>query len=325
MFTVGGAKFLLILVPHFISALKFNTQEKEKPMEKVGFIGLGIMGKPMCMNLLNAGYSVTVFNRTKSKIEELIPAGAKAADSPSQVAERSAVTITIVTDTPDVEEVILGEKGVIYGARPGSVVIDMSTISPAVTRILAKKLSEKGIDMLDAPVSGGETGAQAGSLAIMVGGKKEVFERCFPLFQILGKSITHVGDHGMGQTVKLCNQILASVTNMAVCEALIFAKKSGIDPNIMIEATKNGAAGSWQLSNLGPKMVARDFAPGFTINLQQKDLRLALQSAREMHLPLPALSLVHQLYASSQAAGEGSEGTQTLIKTFERLAGMKLN
>lgn len=291
-------------------------------MENIGFVGLGIMGKPMCLNLIKSGYPVTVYNRTASKLEQMVHAGAEASDSPGKVAERSNIIITIVTDSPDVEEVILGKEGVINGVKTGSVVIDMSTISPLVTRTIALKLYEKGVEMLDAPVSGGDTGAKAGTLAIMVGGKKDVFERCLPVFEVLGKSITHVGDHGMGQTVKLCNQILVSVTNMAVCEALLFAKKSGVNPNIMIEATKNGAAGSWQLSNLAPKMVARDFAPGFMIDLQQKDLRLALESAFEMHLPVPALSLVHQLFAGCQSAGEGSEGTQALIKSLERLGGM---
>lgn len=293
-----------------------------KIMENIGFIGLGIMGKPMCLNLLNANYSVTVNNRTKSKIEALVKMGAIAADSPREVAERSDMIITIVTDSPDVEEVILGENGIFHGAKAGSIVIDMSTISPSVTRTIAEKLADKNIDMLDAPVSGGDTGAKAGTLAIMVGGKKDVFQRCLPIFNVLGKTVTHVGSPGMGQTVKLCNQILVSVTNMAVSEALIFAKKSGVDPKVMIEATKNGAAGSWQLANLGPKMVERDFAPGFMIDLQQKDLRLALESARENHLPVPALSLVHQHYAGCQAMQEGREGTQALIKSLERLAGM---
>lgn len=288
-------------------------------MDKIGFIGLGIMGRPMCLNLIKAGFSVTVFNRTSSKMDEFVFAGAEAADSPKEVAKKSDIIITIVTDTPDVEDVIKGETGVMHGAKPGSIVIDMSTISPSVTKEIADALKKKKVDMLDAPVSGGDTGAQAGTLAIMVGGKKETFERCLPVFQAMGKTITHVGDHGMGQTVKLCNQILVSVTNMAVCEAICFAKKSGLDLDVMIEAVKNGAAASWQLSNLGPKMAIRDFDPGFMIDLQQKDLRLALEAAREMTLPTPGLGLVHQLYASCQAAGEGREGTQALIKSIERL------
>ena len=290
--------------------------------ERMGFIGLGIMGKPMCINLLKAGYLVTAYNRTRSKLEAAISAGAKGADSPKAVAEQSDVIITMVTDSPDVEAVILGQNGVIQGAKSGSVVIDMSTISPKVTQSIAAKLQQRDVQMLDAPVSGGDTGAIAGTLAIMVGGEKSAFERCLPVFRAMGKTITYVGTHGMGQTVKLCNQILVSVTNMAVCEAILFAQKAGVDPIIMIEATKNGAAGSWQLANLGPKMVARNFAPGFMIDLQQKDLRLAVETARETHLPVPAVSLVSQLFSGCQAHNEGTEGTQALIKSLERLAGM---
>ncbi|MBD3373895.1 NAD-binding protein [candidate division KSB1 bacterium] len=291
-------------------------------MEKIGFIGLGIMGQPMCVNLLKAGYSITAYNRTDSKLETVVKQGAKRADSPAQVAKESDIIMTIVTDSEDVEQVILGQDGIIHAAKAGSVVIDMSTISPSVTQDIAKQLSKKDIDMLDAPVSGGDVGARAGTLAIMVGGKKEVLERCMPVLEVMGKTVTHVGTHGMGQTVKLCNQILVSVTNMAVCEALLLAKKSGVDPDIMIKATENGAAGSWQLSNLGPKMAERDFAPGFMIDLQQKDLRLALERVRELSLASPALALVNQLFSSCQAHGEGREGTQTLIKSLERLVNL---
>jgi 3-hydroxyisobutyrate dehydrogenase len=291
-------------------------------MEKIGFIGLGIMGQPMCVNLLKAGYSITAYNRTDSKLETVVKQGAKRADTPAQVAKESDIIITIVTDSEDVEQVILGQDGIIHAAKAGSVVIDMSTISPSVTQDIAKQLSKKDIDMLDAPVSGGDVGARAGTLAIMVGGKKEVLERCMPVLEVMGKTVTHVGTHGMGQTVKLCNQILVSVTNMAVCEALLLAKKSGVDPDTMIKATENGAAGSWQLSNLGPKMAERDFAPGFMIDLQQKDLRLALERVRELSLASPALALVNQLFSSCQAHGEGREGTQALIKSLERLVNL---
>lgn len=290
-------------------------------MDRIGFIGLGIMGRPMCLNLLKAGFAVTAWNRTAAKIAEVTAAGADAASSPEQVASRSDVIIIMVSDSPDVQEVILGERGVIRGAQSGSVVIDMSTISPAVTRDIALALAENGVDMLDAPVSGGDTGAINATLAIMVGGDNTVFERCLPILQAMGKAITHVGTNGMGQTVKLCNQILVSVTNMAVCEAVTFARASGVNPRIMIEATKDGAAGSWQLANLGAKMVNRDFAPGFMIDLQQKDLKLALEAARDLLVATPALSLVHQLFVSNQAHGEGKEGTQALLKSIERLAG----
>ena len=289
-------------------------------MAKVGFIGLGIMGKPMALNLLKAGIELVVYNRTSSKMEQLINAGATGVGSPEEVAKNSDIIITIVSDTPDVEDVILGDHGIIHGVEEGSIVIDMSTISPSVTKEIAERLKEKKVDMLDAPISGGDTGAINGTLAIMVGGDAEVLEKCMPIFNVLGKTITHTGSNGMGQVVKLCNQILVSVTNMAVSEAVLFAQKSGVDAQTMIEATKGGAAGSWQLANLGPKMVDNDFAPGFMIDLQQKDLRLVLEAAAKIHLPLPALSFVHQMYTSNQANGEGREGTQALYKSVKRLS-----
>ncbi len=289
-------------------------------MKNLGFIGLGIMGRPMVMNLLKAGFSVTVYNRTAEKMKKAIDAGAVAVNSPKQVAEAVDIIITMVTDSPDVEEVITGKEGVLKGISGGKIVIDMSTISPAVTQNLARELSSKGAHMLDAPVSGGDSGAKAGTLAIMVGGEEKVFEACLPVFEAMGKTITYVGGHGMGQTVKLCNQILVSVTNLAVCEAITLARKSGVDPNVMIQATSRGAAGSWQLENLGPKMADRDFDPGFMIDLQQKDLKLALEAARAQNISVPALGLVHQLFMGCQAAGEGREGTQALIKSIERLA-----
>ena len=293
-------------------------------MERIGFIGLGIMGKPMARNLLKAGYPLVVHNRSRGPVDELTREGATPAWSPAEVAKQVDVVITMVPDTPDVEKVLFGENSVIEGAHEGLVVIDMSTISPSATRAMAARLAEKGVEMLDAPVSGGDVGAQAGTLAIMVGGKRQVFERCLPIFKVLGESITYMGDHGMGQTTKLCNQILVSVTNLAVSEALLFASKMGVDPAKVIEATKGGAAGSWQLANLGPKMVQRDFAPGFIIKLQQKDLRLALEAARQEHLPLLGVSTVHQLFASCEAAGEGELGTQALVKALERLAGTEV-
>lgn len=287
--------------------------------ERIGFIGLGIMGQPMCLNLLKAGFPLTVYNRTPARMQPVVQAGAAAASSAKQVAEHSDIVITMVTDTPDVEQVLFGNDGVLQGLKANSVVIDMSTISPSATQRMAEQIKAKGSQMLDAPVSGGDVGAKAGTLAIMVGGEAQTLARCRPVLEAMGKTITHVGGHGMGQTVKLCNQILVSVTNLAVCEAVRFAQQSGVDPQVMIEAVKNGAAGSWQLSNLGPRMAAQDFAPGFMIDLQQKDLRLALQSAFEMHLPSPALSLVHQLFSGCQARGEGREGTQALIKSLQAL------
>jgi len=289
-------------------------------MEKIGFVGLGIMGKPMALNLLKAGFDLIAYNRTEDKVDAIINAGGKKGKTPKEVAEQSDIIITMVSDSPDVEEVILGENGIVFGLKEGSVIIDMSTISPSVTRNIAEKLRDKKVEMLDAPVSGGDVGAINATLSIMVGGSQNTLNRCRPIFEAMGKSVTHCGTNGMGQTTKLCNQILVSVTNMAVGEAVLFAQKSGLNALTMVEATKGGAAGSWQLANLGPKMVNEDFAPGFMIDLQQKDLRLVLDAAEELHLPLPALSYVHQLYKSNQANGEGKEGTQALFKSIKRLS-----
>ncbi len=290
---------------------------------KVGFIGLGIMGAPMAMNVLKAGYPLTVWNRTASKGEALRKAGAAWADSPADVARNSDVVITIVSDTPDVEEVILGEKGIIHGARPGMVVIDMSTISPHATRRIADRLAEAGMEMLDAPVSGGDVGAQKGTLSIMVGGKDEVFQRCLPILQTMGKRITHVGPNGAGQFTKLVNQIIVVGNTLAMSEGLVFAAKAGLDLEKVLEAVSAGAAGSWMLSNRGPQIVQGDFRPGFMVKLQQKDVKLVLEAAREMGMPLPGTALIHQLYHAVEARGLNEEGNHALVKAIEWLAGVE--
>ena len=291
--------------------------------EKIGFIGLGIMGNPMSKNLLKAGFDLTVYNRTRSKMEELLKEGAKSASSPKEVSESSEVIITMLTDSPDVEEVVLGPEGVLEGVKANSVVIDMSTISPKVTQKVAARLKEKSAHMLDAPVSGGLWGAVSATLAIMVGGERSIFDRCMPIFEAMGKTITYTGSHGMGQTTKLINQILVANTMNAVAEALVFAAKAGADLETTIEAVAGGAAGSWQLANLGPRIIKGDFAPGFMVKLQQKDLRLILEAAQEMKVSLPATSLVHQFFASLEANGHSEEGTQALVQVHEKLAGVK--
>lgn len=293
------------------------------PKQPVGFIGLGIMGMPMARNLIKAGYPVVAYNRTASKAQELAKEGARALSSPREVAEACAMVITMVTDSPDVEALVMGHNGVMEGIQQDAVLIDMSTISPSVTRSTAARLKERGAHMLDAPVSGGSWGAIEGTLSIMVGGDKDVFDRCLPVFQAMGKSIVHVGPSGMGQTTKLVNQVLVAGTMNAVAEALVFAAKAGADLETTIQAVGGGAAGSWQLQNLGPRLIKGDFAPGFMVRLQQKDLRLILEAAREMHLSLPVTALVHQLYASLEAEGLGDEGTQALVKVHERLAGVE--
>ena len=291
---------------------------------RVGFIGLGIMGRPMAKHLIESGHELTVWNRSRPGIDALVEAGAVEGDSAAEVARQSQVVFTVVGDSPDVEQVALGQDGIAEGAAPGLVHIDMSTISPAVTQAVAESYAAKGIEMLDAPVSGGEAGAINATLTIMVGGKREVFERCGELFEALGKTITYCGPSGSGQTVKLCNQVLVSVTNLAVCESLVLAKKAGVAPGTMLEAVKNGAAASWQLSNLAPRMLEGDFRPGFKVQHQQKDLRLALEVARQSAQPLPGTSLVHQLFAALEAEGRGEEGTQALVRTLEKLGNLSL-
>jgi 3-hydroxyisobutyrate dehydrogenase len=291
---------------------------------RIGFIGLGIMGRPMCANLLKAGYPLTVWNRSQPGIDTVVGYGATAGASPADVAAQSDIVITIVTDSPDVQRVALGPQGVIEGARPGMTVIDMTTMSPSVTREIAGALAERGVDMLDAPVSGGDVGAKNGTLSIMVGGKEEVFNRCLPVLQAMGKNIIHIGPHGAGQTTKLCNQIAVALNMLAGCEAIMLAAKSGIDPKKMLEAISAGAAGSWMLSNLAPRIVNGDFAPGFMVKLAQKDLRLVLQTAEELELPLPGTSLMNQVWRAVQADGGGDLGTQAAITALEKWANFSI-
>ena len=293
-------------------------------MMRIGFIGLGTMGRPMVANLLKAGFPVTVYGRRKLIVDELIGQGASSAGSPREVAQASDVVITMLPDSPDVREVVIGENGILSGAKPGMIVIDMSTISPSVTREIAETASKQDVDYLDAPVSGGEPGAAAGTLSIMVGGKSEVFEKCMAIFEALGKNIVHMGGVGMGQAAKLCNQVICVLNIEAVCEGLFLGAKSGLDLEKLLSVVSNGAAGSWMLANLGPKMLARDFEPGFRVKLQQKDLRLALAAADELKLALPGMSLVHQLFNTVEAAGMGEKGTQALVTALEKLAGVAL-
>jgi 3-hydroxyisobutyrate dehydrogenase len=293
-------------------------------MKKIGFIGLGLMGSGMSMNLVKAGFPVTVWNRTTSKMEPLLEAGAKGAGSPKEVAENSDIVVSIVTDSQDVEEVILGPEGAIHGARSGAVVIDMSTISPSVTRRMAEELGKKGVGMLDAPVSGGAIGARDGTLSIMVGGEDETFQECLPIFEAMGRTVTHVGGNGMGQTVKLVNQILVGTTMLGVAEALMFAKKSGVDLEKCHAAVSGGAAGSWQLTNNGARLLKGDHEPGFKVKDYLKDLRLIMEAAADANMPLVGTSVVHQMFRSLEAEGLTQKGTQAVILAVEKLAGEKL-
>jgi len=289
---------------------------------RIGFIGLGIMGCPMAGRLLEARYPLAVYSRTKSRASRLISKGARFLESPAEVARESDIVFICVTDTPDVEAVVRGDDGIAAGARSGLIVVDHSTISPASTRQLAEDLAKSGTHFLDAPVSGGDTGAKNGTLSIMVGGDPSAFERVEPVLRTLGQTITYCGPSGTGQLTKLVNQILVSVTNLAVCEALTFARKHRLDLEKTIAALTGGAGGSWQLANLGPRMIAGDFRPGFTINLQQKDLQLVLQAGEKSNTSLPAASLVHQLFTAAQAAGHGKDGTQALFTVVEKLASL---
>ncbi len=289
-------------------------------IKRAGFVGLGIMGAPMAQNLLKAGFEVTVWNRTAARMEPLVAAGARPAASPAEVAAASDVTVSCVTNSADVEQVALGPGGVIEGAPRGSVYIDCSTIAPGTARSVASRLATKGIEMLDAPISGGDVGAKAGTLAIMVGGEAATFERCLPVLQAMGKTIVHVGPAGAGQVVKLCNQVAGGLNLLAMAEAITLSRRAGVDPAKMLEVVSAGAAGSWMLSNLGPRAVNGDFAPGFMVDLMQKDLRLVLDAANETHTPLPGSALVSQLFQSIQAEGRGRDGTQSLVDAIAKLS-----
>ena len=292
--------------------------------ETVGFIGLGIMGRGMARNLLKAGFDVCVWNRTASRMTPLAEAGAHPAADPADLAARCGIIITCVSDTPDVVEVILGERGVVHGVQEGALVVDMSTISPQTTREIADRLREKGVHMLDAPISGGSEGAANGTLSIMVGGAAAQVERAMPYLQAMGKSITHVGGQGAGQTVKLVNQILVVGTMLAVSEALLFAEAGSLDLQKPLAAVEKGAAGSWMLSNRGSQAIVRDWKPGFTIDLQQKDLRLVLEAADQFGVPLMGTSTCFHLYRTLQAQGLGHEGNHAMIKALEHLAGVEV-
>jgi len=293
-------------------------------MQRIGFIGLGIMGKPMARNLLRAGYPLVVHNRSRGAVDSLAAEGAQAASNPREVAEGSDVVITMLPDTPDVQSVALGADGILSGARPGLTHIDMSTILPQAGREVAAALAERGAEMLDAPVSGGPQGAAEGTLSIMVGGSRATFETCRPILEVMGRTIVYMGDHGAGHTAKLCNQVACVLNLLGVCEMLVLGGKAGLDLNRVIEAVGAGLGSSAIRTNHGPKMLARDFSPGFFVRLQQKDLRLALATAEELGVPLAGTALVQQLLRTLEAEGKGEQGTQALVRVIERLAGCEV-
>jgi len=288
---------------------------------RAGFIGLGTMGLPMARNLAKAGFPLTVTTRTFAKAEALAReiSGVRAVRTPEEVGRESDVVVSSVPDAPEVELVHLGESGTASGAAKGAIVIDTSTIAAEAARDIAARLSERGIALLDAPVSGGQKGAIEGTLTFFVGGEPAALERARPVFQALGKRITHLGPSGSGQLGKAVNQILVGVNLMAVSEALAFAKKAGLPLAALHEALTAGAANSWALEVLGKKMIDRDFKPAFAVKHQQKDLAIVLKTAREKKQPLPGVALVHQLLAAIEAEGRGDDGTQALYTLYEKL------
>ena len=294
-------------------------------MEKVGFVGTGIMGAPMARNAMKAGFPVTVTNRTPSRAAPLAKDGATVVNTPREVAERSDIVVTMVPNTPDVEAAVFGPDGVAAGARDGLLLIDMSTISPAATRAFAERAAKNRppFRTLDAPVSGGELGAIEARLSIMIGGDPADVKRAMPLFEGLGKTIVHIGDHGAGQACKLANQIAVALNNLGVAEALVFAASQGIDLEKTRQVIAGGAGSSWAMHNYAPKMLAGDFRPGFMIDLQQKDLRIVLDNASADHISVPGAALVHELYNALQRDGGGREGNHALIKVIERLSGIE--
>lgn len=294
-------------------------------MERIGFVGTGIMGAPMARNALKAGFTVTVTNRTPARAEPLAKDGATVVKTPREVAERSDIVVTMVPNTPHVDEAVFGPDGVAAGAREGLLLIDMSTISPSGTRDFAERAAKNRppFHTLDAPVSGGEPGAIEARLSIMIGGDAADVKRAMPLFEALGKTIVHIGDHGAGQACKLANQIAVALNNLGVSEALVFAASQGIDLEKTRQVIAGGAGSSWAMQNYAPKMLAGDFRPGFMVDLQQKDLRLVLDNAYADHISLPGAALAHELYNALQRDGGGREGNLALIKVIERLSGIE--
>ncbi len=320
----------------------------ESEIKNVGFIGLGVMGKPMARNLMKAGYKLTVKSRRPGPVDELVAEGAKSAATPREVAEASDLVITMLPNSPEVKEVCLGANGIIEAAKsrskeeppsasspsdfhpssfilhPSLTVVDMSTISPNVSKEIGHKLAEAGIDYLEAPVSGGDIGAIKGTLSIMAGGPKHVFNRVLPVFKALGKSAVRLGEWGAGQTTKIANNIICATTIEAVAEALVLVAKAGVDPEKMYEAIKGGAAACWSLDNKVPKVVARDFKPGFMVKLHLKDLNLALDAARELNMKLPITERVREMLKDLNEQGLGDDDNCSLVKVIEKMAGVEV-
>ncbi|RIK55792.1 MAG: 2-hydroxy-3-oxopropionate reductase [Chloroflexi bacterium] len=289
----------------------------------IGFIGLGIMGRPMAHNVLRAGFPLVVYDLQPEPVDDLAAAGARAADSPAALAQQVGVVLLCLPDSPDVQAALCGPQGVLAGARPGQIVVDMSTISPVVARELAATAAAQGVTLLDAPVSGGQVGAAQGTLSIMVGGDAAAFAQVRPVLAAMGKTILHIGASGAGQVTKACNQIVIAVTIEAVAEAMVLAAKAGVDPAQVRQALLGGYAYSRVLEGHGERFLARNFAPGFRTRLQYKDLNIAMDAGRAYAAPLPATALVHQLYGALMARGGAEQDHSALVTLLEELAGIK--
>lgn len=294
-----------------------SEEAKNGTETRLGFIGIGVMGEPMAANLLRAGYSLTIFDRVRSRCDKLLGLGASIVELPCQAAGENGTVITIVPDGASVKEVLFGPHGVIEGLKTGSVVVDMSTISPAAAIEFGNRLAAKGFDMLDAPVSGGPKGAIEGKLGIMVGGRRELFDRCLPIFRVMGKTITYTGPLGNGQKTKLVNQLVGATNLLGAVEGLRLARKARLDIPSTLEALMSGAANSWMLTNLIPLILEEDFAPGFSIRLQHKDLRLLTDWIAELGGEFPAAQLVHSLFSKAMELGLEGQGNQGLINIWE--------
>jgi 3-hydroxyisobutyrate dehydrogenase len=287
---------------------------------RIGWIGTGVMGQSMCRHIIEKGYAVTVFNRTRAKAKPLLDTGAVWAETPMAVAEKSDVVFAIVGFPSDVRGVFLGADGALAGSKPGTVLVDMTTSEPSLAIEIAAAAKAKSVAAIDAPVSGGDVGAKNAALSIMLGGDKEPIDAIRPLLECMGKNIVHLGPPGAGQHTKMVNQILIASNMVGVCEALLYGYKAGLDANLVLQAVSGGAAASWSLSNLAPRMLKRDFEPGFFVEHFIKDMGIALSEARRMKLSLPGLALANQLYLSVQAHGFGKKGTQALLLALEQLS-----
>jgi len=289
---------------------------------KIGWVGTGVMGRWMCQHVIDLGYTATIFTRTKSKADPLLKAGATWANSPAEVAESSDIIFTIVGFPDDVRQVYLGENGILTTAKSGSIVVDMTTTEPSLAVEVHQAARAQGISSIDAPVSGGDVGAREARLAIMIGGDKEAVDAIHPLFEAMGQNIVYQGEAGSGQHTKMCNQITIAGTMIGVCEALLYGAKAGLDLEIMLSTISKGAAGCWSLDNLAPRVLKRNFDPGFFVEHFIKDMGIALDEAKRMGISLPGLSLVHQLYLATQAQGHGRLGTHALMLALEKLSGI---